>query len=175
MSPVATPHRTAPSFGDSRGSPPLVPTHLQRAVSHQGGFEHEVGVPQVAVLEEEPLAAVLGQLPEEKRRERHEDEEGEQRDEDHQEKVGQGRRLLQGFFSWWRGKDGWGKERGACAWTWGGFGVWVWVWAWEGGSAVGSPPWMGTQHKERHWGHLAGPILHSKGGPWQCRERRGII
>lgn len=173
MSPVATPHRTSPSFGDSRGSPPLVPTHLQGAVSHQGGFEHEVGVPQVVVLEEEPLAVVLGQLPEEERRERREDEEGEQRDEDHQEEVGEGRRLLQGFFSWWRGKGGWGKEGGAWAWTWGGFRVWVW--AREGGSAVGSPPWMGAQRKERHWGHLARPILHSKGGPWQCRERRGII
>ena len=44
--------------------------------------------------------AVLGHLPAEECRERREDEEGEQRDEDHQEEVGQGRCLSQGLFSW---------------------------------------------------------------------------
>lgn len=47
-----------------------------------------------------------------------------------------------------------------------------------GGLCIGSPPWVAAlraQPKEGHWGHLAGPILHCKGGPWQCRERRGII
>lgn len=76
--------------------------HLQRAVSHHGCLQHQVRVPQVAVLEEEqPLAAVLGQLPEEEDGERCEDEERQQRDEDQQEEVGKGRRLSQGFFSWW--------------------------------------------------------------------------
>lgn len=99
-----------PRLWDTRGPQEL--PHLQRAVSHHGCLQHQVRVPQVAVLEEEqPLAAVLGQLPEEEDGESHEDEERQQRDEDQQEEVGEGRRLSQGFFSWWGGTVG-GRMRG---------------------------------------------------------------